>query len=127
MTFLIDAAISWATREAQPDGGARVVVRHGTGETPARLTELGGRFVQLRLEAELVVARGDRLVIGAPTPGDGVVLDPAPARHGPSRDLLARLAGIERELRQAGGRAAAEEDARSARGGSAGASTSARL
>ena len=45
-------------------------------------------------------ARGDRLVIRALAPpdtlGGGVVLDPAPARHGPSRDLLARLARLER-------------------------------
>jgi selenocysteine-specific elongation factor len=116
MTLLIDAAVAWATPEARPDGGARVVVRHGGRETPARLTELGGRFVQLRLERELAVARGDRLEIAAPAGGDGVVLDPAPARHGPSRDLLARLAGLERGLRQPGGCA-----------GAAGASTSARL
>ena len=30
------------------------------------------------------------------TLGGGVVLDPAPRRHGPSRDLLARLARLER-------------------------------
>jgi len=30
------------------------------------------------------------------TLGGGVVLDPAPARHGPSRDLTARLARLER-------------------------------
>ena len=45
-------------------------------------------------------ARGDRLVIRALAPpdtlGGGVVLDPAPPRHGPSRDLLARLARRER-------------------------------
>ena len=116
MTLLIDAAVAWATPEARPDGGARVIVRHGGRETPARLTELGGRFVQLRLDRDLGVARGDRLEIAAPAAGDGVVLDPAPARQGPSRDLLARLAGLERELRQAGGRA-----------GSAGSRTSARL
>jgi selenocysteine-specific elongation factor len=47
-----------------------------------------------------VPARGDRLVIRSLAPpdtlGGGVVLDPAPARHGPSRDLLARLARLER-------------------------------
>ena len=43
---------------------------------------------------------GDRLVIRSLAPpdtlGGGVVLDPAPRRHGPSRDLLARLARLER-------------------------------
>ena len=45
-------------------------------------------------------ARGDRLVIRSLAPpdtlGGGVVLDPDPPRHGPSRDLLARLARLER-------------------------------
>ena len=45
-------------------------------------------------------SRGDRLVIRSLAPpdtlGGGVVLDPAPRRHGPSRDVLARLAALER-------------------------------
>ncbi len=45
-------------------------------------------------------AAGDRLVIRSLAPpdtlGGGVVLDPQPRRHGPSRDLLARLARLER-------------------------------
>ena len=45
-------------------------------------------------------AAGDRLVIRSLAPpdtlGGGVVLDPAPRRHGPSRDVLARLARLER-------------------------------
>ena len=69
-------------------------------EVPARLAELGGRYAQLRLERPLVTMAGDRLVIRALAPpdtlGGGVVLDPAPRRHGPSRDLVARLARLER-------------------------------
>jgi selenocysteine-specific elongation factor len=99
-TYRIDAALSWATPGARPDGGARVAVHHGTRESPARLAELGGRFFQLRLEQPIVPQRGDRLVIRSLAPpdtlGGGVVLDPAPARHGPSRDVLARLAALER-------------------------------
>jgi selenocysteine-specific elongation factor len=99
-TFRVDAALAWATPDARPDGGARVAVHHGTREAAARLVELGGRFFQLRLEAPIVAAAGDRLVIRALAPpdtlGGGVVLDPAPRRHGPSRDLLARLARLER-------------------------------
>ncbi|HYM57299.1 MAG TPA: selenocysteine-specific translation elongation factor [Solirubrobacteraceae bacterium] len=99
-SFRIDAALQWATPDARPEGGARVAVHHGTRESPARLAELGGRFFQLRLEQPLVPARGDRLVIRSLAPpdtlGGGVVLDPAPSRHGPSRDLLARLARRER-------------------------------
>lgn len=99
-TFRIDVALEWATPESRPDGGTRVAVQHGTRETPARLAELGGRFFQLRLEQPLVPVAGDRVVIRSLAPPDmlgvGVVLDPAPARHGPSRDLLARLARRER-------------------------------
>ncbi len=96
-SFRVDAAMTWVQR---PEPGARVAVHHGTREVPARLVELGGRFAQLRLEQPLVPAGGDRLVIRSLAPpgtlGGGVVLDPAPSRHGPSRDLLARLARLER-------------------------------
>jgi selenocysteine-specific elongation factor len=99
-TYRVDAALSWASPEARPDGGARVAVHHGTRESAARLVELGGRFFQLRLEAPIVPAYGDRLVIRSLAPpdtlGGGVVLDPAPRRHGPSRELLVRLARLER-------------------------------
>jgi selenocysteine-specific elongation factor len=99
-TFRIDVALSWVSPGARPDHGTRLAVHHGTREVPARLAELGGRFAQLRLEQPLVPLRGDRLVLRSLAPpdtlGGGVVLDPAPARHGPSRDLLARLARLER-------------------------------
>ena len=99
-TYRIDAALSWATPDARPDGGARVGVHHGTRDSAARLVELGGRFFQLRLEEPIVPLHGDRLVIRSLAPpdtlGGGVVLDPSPRRHGPSRDLLARLAALER-------------------------------
>jgi selenocysteine-specific elongation factor len=99
-SYRVDVALEWASPERRPDGGTRVAVHHGTRETAARLAELGGRYFQLRLEQPLVPARGDRLVIRSLAPpdtlGGGVVLDPDPPRHGPSRDLLARLARLER-------------------------------
>jgi selenocysteine-specific elongation factor len=98
-TFRIDVALEWAP-DRRPGHGARVAVHHGTREVPARLAELGGRFAQLRLEQPLVPLPGDRVVIRSLAPpdtlGGGVVLDSAPPRHGPSRDLLARLARLER-------------------------------
>jgi selenocysteine-specific elongation factor len=100
VTYRVDVALAWASPEARPDGGARVGVHHGTRESAARLVELGGRFFQLRLEEPIVAAPGDRLVIRALAPpdtlGGGVVLDAQPKRHGPSRDLLARLTRLER-------------------------------
>ena len=99
-TYRVDVALTWATPDARPDGGARVGVHHGTRESAARLVELGGRFFQLRLEEPIVPAAGDRLVIRSLAPpdtlGGGVILDPNPRRHGPSRDLLARLVRLER-------------------------------
>jgi selenocysteine-specific elongation factor len=99
-TYRVDVALEWATPDDRPDGGTRVAVHHGTRETAARLAELGGRYFQLRLEQPLVPAPGDRLVIRSLAPpdtlGGGIVLDTDPARHGPSRDLLARLARLER-------------------------------
>ncbi len=93
-TYRVDAALELEERPAV------VAVHHGTRESPARLTELGGRYFQLRLEQPIVAARGDRLVIRSLAPpdtiGGGVVLDPAPRRHGPSRDLTARLAALAR-------------------------------
>ena len=99
-SFRVDVALDWATLDSRPDGGTRVAVHHGTRETAARLAELGGRYFQLRLEQPLVPAPGDRLVIRSLAPpdtlGGGVVLDPAPPRHGPTRNLLARLVRLER-------------------------------
>jgi selenocysteine-specific elongation factor len=99
-TYRVDVALSWAAPDARSDGGARVGVHHGTRESPARIVELGGRFFQLRLEQPIVALRGDRLVIRSLAPpdtlGGGVVLDATPRRHGPSRDLLARLTALER-------------------------------
>jgi selenocysteine-specific elongation factor len=98
--YRVDVALEWTTPDSRPEGGTRVAVHHGTRETAARLAELGGRYFQLRLEQPLVPARGDRVVIRSLAPpdtlGGGVVLDPDPPRHGPSRDLLARLARLER-------------------------------
>jgi selenocysteine-specific elongation factor len=100
VSYRLDAALEWASQDVRPVGGARVAVHHGTREVPGRLAELGGRYAQLRLERPLVTMAGDRLVIRSLAPpdtlGGGVVLDPDPPRHGPSRDLLARLARLER-------------------------------
>jgi selenocysteine-specific elongation factor len=103
-TFLIDAELEFDG--ARPEHGDRVQIHHGTREVPARLTSLGGRFWQLRLERPLVPSAGDRLVVRriapADTVGGGRVLDPHPRKHGPRRQLtvaLERLARGEAEPR----------------------------
>ena len=108
-TYRVDAELEFSDRE--PEHGERVQIHHGTREAPARLTWLGGRFWQVRLEQPIVPATGDRLVVRQIAPpdtlGGGRVLDPAPRRHGPSRDVIARLERLARgeELSEPAGRA----------------------
>jgi selenocysteine-specific elongation factor len=112
-TYLIDAKLDHQS-------SARVQVHHGTRETPARTAHLGGPFWQLRLERALVPTSGDRLVIRQIAPpdtlGGGVVLDPHPRKHGPSRAVLVRLERLARGEREpdderAAGRGARERPA----------------
>ncbi|MDX6400623.1 MAG: selenocysteine-specific elongation factor [Gaiellaceae bacterium] len=59
----------------------RVLVHHGTATMLARVVR-AGRFAQLRLDASVVAARGDHVVLRAGTTvGGGRVIDPAPPRH----------------------------------------------
>jgi selenocysteine-specific elongation factor len=59
----------------------RAVVHHGTSATLARVVR-ADRFAQLRLDAPVVAARGDRVVLRAGTTvGGGRVVDPTPPRH----------------------------------------------
>ena len=66
--------------------GRRVMVHHGTRAVPARLAALGDGLWQVRLEAPLLAAAGDRLVVRSVAPpdtlGGGTVLDPWARRHG---------------------------------------------
>jgi selenocysteine-specific elongation factor len=98
-SFRIDAELAFHA-DAEAENSERVQVHHGTRESPARLAWLGGRFWQIRLEQPLVPAAGDRLVVRRVAPpdtlGGGRVLDPGPRRHGPSRELLARLERLAR-------------------------------
>ncbi len=97
-TYRLDCELEFGERE--PAHGERVQIHHGTRESPARMTWLGGRFWQIRLEQPLVAAAGDRLVVRQIAPpdtlGGGVILDPQPRRHGPSRELLVRLVALSR-------------------------------
>jgi selenocysteine-specific elongation factor len=64
------------------ENGARVSVHHGTSRIPARVARVGTGTAQLRLEAPVVAARGDRVVLrGETTLGGATVLDPAPPRR----------------------------------------------
>jgi selenocysteine-specific elongation factor len=80
--------------------GRRVMVHHGTRAVPARLAALGDGLWQVRLEAPLLAAAGDRLVVRSVAPPDtlagGTVLDPRARRHGRRPDVLARLERLRR-------------------------------
>ena len=80
--------------------GRRVMVHHGTRAVAARLAALGAGLWQVRLEAPLLAAAGDRLVVRAVAPADtlagGTVLDPRARRHGRRADVLARLERLRR-------------------------------
>ncbi len=59
---------------------AAVTVHVGTKAVPARVVR-DGEYAQLRLQEQVVAARGDRVVLRTDTTvGGGVVLDPAPTR-----------------------------------------------
>jgi selenocysteine-specific elongation factor len=75
-SFRLDVAL-----EPLEEIPSRVMLHHGTAETPARVARAGNRFAQLRLSRPVVAARGDR-----------VVLDPNPPRHAD----LARFEALER-------------------------------
>jgi selenocysteine-specific elongation factor len=82
------------------DPGARVQVHHGTREAPARVFDLGEGFAQLRLEAPLVAAPGDRLVVRRIAPPDTLggagVVDAAPRKHRGSDAVVERLRALAR-------------------------------
>jgi selenocysteine-specific elongation factor len=61
---------------------ARLQAHLGTAHVTARVVRVGDRFAQLRLDAPLLAARGDRAVLrGDTTVGGGLVIDPSPPRH----------------------------------------------
>ncbi len=93
-SYRLDVALN-LDGELEPH--ARLQVHHGTRESPARVVPLGQGYAQLRLESPLVCARGDRVVLRRVAPpatvGGGVVVDPAPRRHGPSAAVVDHLRG----------------------------------
>jgi selenocysteine-specific elongation factor len=100
-TYLIDARVDW-DGEPPSQPSVRLHVHHGTRDAPARVVPLGDGFWQLRLEAPLMPAAGDRFVLRQVAPpdtvGGGEVIDPAARKHGRGRpEVLARLRGEEPE------------------------------
>ena len=99
-TYLLDVALSLEPDVRPFEGSTRVHVHHGTREAPARVIPLGEGYAQLRLEAPLMVAAGDRVILRQVAPpdtiGGAVVLDPAPRKHGARGEVVERLAALAR-------------------------------
>jgi selenocysteine-specific elongation factor len=99
-TYLVDAELSLEPGADRLARGERLHVHHGTREAPARVVPLGAGFAQLRLEAPLVPAAGDRLVLRRLAPpdtvGGGLVVDPHPRKHGPGDEVVERLRALRR-------------------------------
>ncbi|MFL5912084.1 MAG: selenocysteine-specific translation elongation factor [Gaiellaceae bacterium] len=99
-TYLLDVALSLEPGVRPFEGSTRVHVHHGTREAPARVIPLGEGYAQLRLEAPLMVASGDRVILRQVAPpdtiGGAVVLDPAPRKHGARAEVVERLAALAR-------------------------------
>jgi selenocysteine-specific elongation factor len=98
--YLLDVAVTMEEGARPLKRGTRLQVHHATREAPARVVPLGDGFAQLRLEAPLVAAPGDRLILRQVAPpdtiGGGVVVDAAPRKHGPSDEVVERLARMAR-------------------------------
>ena len=107
-TYLIDCRVSVEERAPSLERGARLHVHHGTRDAPARVVPLEGgairagapAYAQLRLEAPLIPARGDRLVLRSVAPpdtiGGGEVIHPSPRKHAPGPEVVEWLAAVER-------------------------------
>ena len=91
VTYRLDVVLD----ELVPIGdNARVQVHLGTAHAPARVARIGDGFAQLRLDAAVVAAGGDRVILrGETTLGGGTVLDPAPPRHRDAARLELLAAG----------------------------------
>jgi selenocysteine-specific elongation factor len=102
-THLVDAAVELTPAARALDRGARVLVHHGTRASAARVAPIEGdrlepgrrAYAQLRLEQPIVPATGDRFVLRQVAPpdtvGGGVVIDPAPRKHGAGAEHVERL------------------------------------
>ena len=91
VTYRLDVVLD----ELVPIGdNARLQVHLGTAHAPARVARIGDGFAQLRLDAAVVAAGGDRVILrGETTLGGGTVLDPAPPRHRDAARLELLAAG----------------------------------
>ena len=96
--FIVDVRLELEEGAALA-GAARVQVHHGTREAAGRVYPLGDGFAQLRMEAPIVAARGDHVILRQLAPpdtiGGGIVIDPAARRHSGRSEIVRRLRALE--------------------------------
>src|SRR4051812_18601416 len=99
-SYLLDVTLSLEPGARAIEDSTRVQVHHGTREAPGRVVPLGDGYAQIRLEAPLMAAAGDRVILRQVAPpdtiGGAVVVDPAPRKHGARPEVVERLAAVER-------------------------------
>ncbi len=105
--YMVDARITLLDNSPQLKYGAQVRFHHGTAEATAKLMFADRRrlhpgescFAQARLKKMIVPARGDRFILRSLSPvatiGGGVVIDPAPRKHGQGEAFVRRLGVLE--------------------------------
>ncbi len=99
-SYRLDVRVRPVPGASLPATGDELEVLHGTAESRGRVVRLdaSGSLAQLRLTTPLATLRGDRLVLrtlARPTTIAGATIgEPAPARHGPSFAVAARLAAL---------------------------------
>jgi len=107
-TYLVDCRIALEPGVEPLRGSVRLHVHHGTREAPARLVPLeadelssqAAAYAQLRLEAPLIAARSDRVVLRRLAPpdtiGGGEVIHPSPRKHHARPEVVEWLRAVER-------------------------------
>ncbi len=108
-TYMVDARVRLLDSAPRLKYGAQVRFHHGTADYTAKLMfadrdRLGpgeSCFAQIRLKKKIVPAPGDRFILRSLSPvntiGGGVVIDPAPRKHGRGEEIVSRLDILEKD------------------------------
>ncbi|MHB1411785.1 MAG: selenocysteine-specific translation elongation factor [Thermoleophilia bacterium] len=106
-SYMVDAHISLIDTAPVLKYGAQTRFHHGTADATAklmfadrdRLRPGEDCYAQVRLKTKIVPAPGDRFILRSLSPvttiGGGVVIDPAPRKHGRGDEFVRRLTVLE--------------------------------
>ena len=106
-TYMVDAHITLLDTAPVLKYGAQTRFHHGTADATAKLMFADRErmrpgddcYAQVRLKTKIVPAPGDRFILRSLSPvttiGGGVVVDPAPRKHGMGESVVRRLKTLE--------------------------------